>query len=110
MPITRTSGIAAITRTPILIKLLKSVIFKSPIPRKYPCMPLVAAGSIYINEIRRRYLTPCRITSSSLTNRSISGRASIKHTAKRIIPYMNSSTIPHLKPSFIRFFSLAPLF
>jgi hypothetical protein len=30
------------------------VIFRSPIPRKYPCMPFVTAGSRYINEISFR--------------------------------------------------------
>ena len=88
-------------------------ILEPGIKQLYDICPIPIAGVIpYVkldidDEIRRRYLTPCRITSSSLTNRSISGRASIKHTAKRIIPYINSSTIPHLKPSFIRFFFIS---
>ena len=37
-----------------ITKLLISVTFKSPIPRKYPWIPFVTAGSIYIREIRCR--------------------------------------------------------
>ena len=51
-PNINTSGSAASTRTPIFTKLLISVIFKSPIPLKYPWIPLVNAGRRYIIEIR----------------------------------------------------------
>ena len=37
---------------------------------------MVSAGSTYIREIKCRYVTPCPMTSSSLTNRSINGLAS----------------------------------
>ena len=76
MPRPKTRRAAAATREHMFTVVERSVTFRSPIPLKYPCTPLVMAGSRYINAIRCRYRVPMVSTAGSLVNSCIMGPAS----------------------------------
>lgn len=90
--------------------LLRRVIFRSPMPRKKPWMPLVSAGRKYIREMSRRKRAPSLMTSGSSANIRMMPSAPKKQTTVSPAAYTSSMRMPQRKPSFTRSFLPAPRF